>query len=156
MISTGMIILLQWFRPLEERSENNWETFNEYGTLLFLLILMCMSDFVPDLEMRHDLGTTYIVCICLFTFTHLVAMFAGMFCSVRLHCKRCYARCKCCKRRPETQAPKKNELKQKKSDLDIIEEEEEEKEEGFVDEESQRGEGNEKLFIEENKIYVGP
>lgn len=48
MISTFMIILLQWYNPYEQNSAVNWETFNEYANLSFIIILMCMSDFIPD------------------------------------------------------------------------------------------------------------
>ena len=90
MISTGLIILLQWFRPLKEKSANHWEIFNEYANLVFLLLLMLMSDYLLDLQIRQDLGTTYIVCVCLFVLTHVVAIAAGVFCSIRMRFRMCY------------------------------------------------------------------
>ena len=105
MISTGIIILLQLFKPLKENADNNKETFNEYGTLVFIILLQCMSDFVPDLEMRQQVGTTYIVWFCLFAFIHLLLMLAVVGRPVRLRCKRCYNRC--CRQRRNTRRNKK-------------------------------------------------
>ena len=53
MGSTLMIIILQWFNPLKSRSDVNMETFNEYTTLVIIILFMCMTDFVLDLNMRH-------------------------------------------------------------------------------------------------------
>ena len=99
MSSTMMIIILQWFKPLD----SNWaiwvETVNEYTTFVLLILMMCMSDFVPDLFVKHDIGTVYITVICLFGLFHLIPIIYKAIRQLRLVMKRLFNRAKCCKKR---------------------------------------------------------
>ena len=92
MGSTLMIIILQWFNPLNSRLEVNMETFNEYTTLVIIILLMCMTDFVLDVNMRHSLGKVYIAVICVFGLVHIIPMFWRSVKRLQLSLKRRYNR----------------------------------------------------------------
>ena len=92
MASTLMIIILQWFNPLKSRLDVNMETFNEYTTLVIIILLMCMTNFVPDLNMRHSLGKVYIAVICVFGLVHILPMLWRSGKRLQLSLKRRYYR----------------------------------------------------------------
>mmetsp|Transcript_15593 Transcript_15593/g.18532 ORF Transcript_15593/g.18532 Transcript_15593/m.18532 type:complete len:82 (-) Transcript_15593:422-667(-) len=73
-----MIILLQWWKPLEDAYSNYMETFNECTMLVLLYIMMLFSDFVPDAEMRSVMGIVYIAIVCTFGGVHLSIMLGFM------------------------------------------------------------------------------
>ena len=83
-----MIIILKWFEPLETRSAVWFEVVNEYTTLIILILLMCMSDFVTDLEVKHDIGFVFIAVVCLFAAVHIVPMFVKSAKRLQLYLKR--------------------------------------------------------------------
>ena len=81
-------MFLQWFRPLESEFANNIETFNDITVLVLTYFLMCFTDFVPDAEMKSEMGLYYI-CIGLGNMaTHLFIMFGSSFIACRLSCKK--------------------------------------------------------------------
>ena len=45
-LSTALVIILGWFRPLDSSFTNNMEILNEMTTLCILYMIMCFSDFV--------------------------------------------------------------------------------------------------------------
>ena len=59
-VAITMIIYLQWWRPLDSEFANRMEKMNEVTLLLLAYILFCFSDFVPDADMRANLGFWYI------------------------------------------------------------------------------------------------
>ena len=61
---------------------------NEYCNLSCLLLLMLMSDFQPDLEMRQHIGTSYIASICVYGVIHILAMLVGTSCKICRRYKR--------------------------------------------------------------------
>ena len=83
-----MIIILKWFEPLESRSAVWFEVLNEYTTLILLILLMCMSDFVTDLVMKNYIGFVFIAVVCLFAVVHLVPMFVKSAKRLQLNLKR--------------------------------------------------------------------
>ena len=87
-----MIIILQWFNPLNSRLEVNMETFNEYTTLVIIILLMCMTDFVLDVNTRHSLGKVYIAVICVFGLVHIIPMLWRSARRLQLSMKRRYNR----------------------------------------------------------------
>ena len=95
MGSTLMIIILQWFNPLKSRLAVNMETFNEYTTLIIIILFMCMTDFVLDLNMRHTLGKVYIVVVCVFGLVHIGPMLWRSVKRLQLSLKRRYNRSAC-------------------------------------------------------------
>jgi len=46
MLSTAMIIYIQWFKPMASRVLTNMETFNECIALCTIYVMMSMSDAV--------------------------------------------------------------------------------------------------------------
>ena len=94
MSSTWMIIMLQWFKPLD----SNWavwvETVNEYTTLILLILLMCMTNFLPDLNVKHEIGTVYIVIICIFLTFHLIPIILKVIKQLRMLVMRLFNRLK--------------------------------------------------------------
>jgi len=84
-----MIIILKWFEPLETRSAVWFEVANEYTTLILLTLLMCMSDFVTDLEVKNYIGFVFIGVICFFAaFVHIVPMFVTAAKRIQLSLRR--------------------------------------------------------------------
>jgi len=69
-----MVILLQWFKPLESTLANNLETFNEILTLALLYQVMLFSNFQPDLDMREGIGHFTIGMISFHALVHLFFM----------------------------------------------------------------------------------
>ena len=54
-----MVVFLQWYKPMESRFANNVETFNECTILVLTYFLFCFTDYVPESEMRSELGEYY-------------------------------------------------------------------------------------------------
>ena len=105
MITKGMIMLLQWHRPLESRFANWLETFNEVMTLLVLYTVMCFSDYVTDPELRNWLGFAFIAFVCFQALVHMAIMFYDVYYSLRLLAKRYHNR-RCHKRNMEEKKSK--------------------------------------------------
>ena len=58
-LSLLIVIYLQWYKPLETKYLNDIETFNEVTALVLTYFLFCFTDFVPEPEMRNNLGSYY-------------------------------------------------------------------------------------------------
>ena len=86
-MTTMIIIVILWFRPLDNLFSTKMEVFNESINLVVLYLLMTFSDFVRDPKTRSDIGTFYIAVIIAFASVHIVFM---------LHdsCKQLYWRAK--------------------------------------------------------------
>ena len=50
------LIYIGYMRPFETEYENKVEMFNELMNLMVLYLLICFTDFVPDLSMRFLIG----------------------------------------------------------------------------------------------------
>mmetsp|Transcript_46376 Transcript_46376/g.61428 ORF Transcript_46376/g.61428 Transcript_46376/m.61428 type:complete len:128 (+) Transcript_46376:1572-1955(+) len=89
LISTLLIIVIQWARPLDTIFATWMETFNECTNLILLYILMLFSDFVGDPETRSQIGIAYMVIIICFAAVHLFFLFADSAKSLAHKCKEC-------------------------------------------------------------------
>ena len=98
MASTLVIIILMWFKPLNSIWNVKMETFNEYTSVVIIILFMCMSDFVPDLDMKHTIGKVYIAVIVLFVVVHIAPMLWTRVKRLQLSMKRLYNRSKCIQR----------------------------------------------------------
>ena len=78
MTCTGVIIVLQWSRPLESNFANNIETLNEVASLFALYHFMCFSKFIPEPSVRYDCGKAFIVLLCIYLFIHFTILFADV------------------------------------------------------------------------------
>ena len=74
MITTLMIIFLQWFGPLENRMSITLETFNEIINLMLLYLLMCFSEFVGNPNVKRALGFFFIALVCFFASLYVFIM----------------------------------------------------------------------------------
>lgn len=88
-----MVILIQWFKPLESRFANNIETFNEVISTFVLYLLMCFSDFLDDPMMRNELGKVFIGIVLVYVAVHFYFLFVDLFVKVRLNLLRLFNRC---------------------------------------------------------------
>ena len=95
MASTLVIIILMWFKPLNCIWDVRMETFNEYTSVVIIILFLCMTDFVPDLEMKHEIGNIFIAVIVLFVLVHIVPMLWTRVKRLQLQMKRLYKRNKC-------------------------------------------------------------
>ena len=50
------LIYIGYVRPFDTEYENRVEMFNEIMNLMVLYLLICFTDFVPDLSMRFLIG----------------------------------------------------------------------------------------------------
>ena len=55
------------------------ETFSEITVLFALYILMCFSDFISSLEMRHYLGFVYIGVFTVYAMVHILSLLVTSF-----------------------------------------------------------------------------
>ena len=84
----GMMIFLQWYKPLDSKQAVNVETFNECTMLLLTYHLICFTDFVPDPAMRSDLGLSYIYTNFTNIGFHVVLMLGTSISGVKTNCRR--------------------------------------------------------------------
>ena len=70
MISTFLVIYIQYTKPLDSRSANRMAVLNEVTVICVCYCLMYFTDFVDEAELRNDFGKLYITILFLFTFTH--------------------------------------------------------------------------------------
>jgi len=95
-----MIILLQWFSPLESPTAKWMETFAEITNLFVLYLLMCFTDFVTDPEMRNTLGYSYIGVVCQYAAVNIIVILIDTCVSSKLSLKFCFVRLThCCKKK---------------------------------------------------------
>ena len=89
----AMIIYLKWYRPFEEKARINIETFNEVTIIVMTYFLFCFTDFVPEPEIRNDLGSYYNYVTFTNIAVHLFLMFRSSLSAIRLKIrKKCHAR----------------------------------------------------------------
>ena len=92
-ISLGMLIYLQWYRPFENDAANNIETFNELTVIFLTYFLFCFTDFVPEPEIRSDLGSYYNYVTFTNIAVHMFLMLRSSFSAIRLKIRRkCHAK----------------------------------------------------------------
>ena len=84
----GMVIFLQWYLPLESRFASHVETFNEFTMLMLTYLLMCFSDFVPDTQMRSDIGLAYVSVNFSNIGFHVFLMLGTSILQVKTNCRR--------------------------------------------------------------------
>ena len=80
MTSTWMIIMLQWWKPLEDSYAVYIETFNEVLMLFLLYTLLLFSDFVKSPETRNTVGFAYIAMVGTFAGVHVIILLKRMVC----------------------------------------------------------------------------
>ena len=70
-----MLVFLNHGRPLETNFALKIETMNECSILMILYLLLCFSEFQPDVETRNTLGFAYIGLIGAFATVHIGFLF---------------------------------------------------------------------------------
>ena len=78
-LSTMLIIVIHWTRPLDSDFATRMETFNECTNMVVLYMLMLFSDFVDKPETRSQIGLLYIGVIICFALVHMVFIFGDTF-----------------------------------------------------------------------------
>ena len=66
------------------------ETFNEVCVLCLTYIAMCFTDFVPDPEVRSDIGPYYIAANLFMIVVHIIILLAFSFKALVRVCKKYY------------------------------------------------------------------
>ena len=89
-----MLILVQWFRPMNSTYLRRIETANELVVILVLTMLLCFSDLIQDNITKRYLGFVYIGVFSLFGVIHLILLLAIIIHKLRLQILRFYRRCK--------------------------------------------------------------
>ena len=88
LVTTFMIIFLQWTRPLESKFATTFETFNEVANLMSLYPLLCFSDFISEPEIRSTCGWAFIVIICAYAMVHLGFLITDVIQKLKGYLKR--------------------------------------------------------------------
>ena len=57
------IIVIGYNKPFKSSSRNKVEMFEEAGIIVIMYHIICFTDWVPDLEVRHNLGYSLIGCM---------------------------------------------------------------------------------------------
>ena len=78
VVSLSLIIFIQLTKPLDSKFANWMETFNEGMTLIFLYILMSLTEFVPIPEDRDMVGDYYIGLVLFFVSFHSLFILIAM------------------------------------------------------------------------------
>ena len=93
LISTGIIILVGWYRPLESNFANNMMMFTEVVTQCTLYLTMCFTDFVGEPATRSLCGWVCIGTVSFYAAVHITFLVGSVWKSLR-HCcrKRHYAK----------------------------------------------------------------
>lgn len=66
-----MLIIIQWYQPLDSKQANNLESLNEVTTWAILYTLMLFTDFMSDLDLRNTVGYAAIGLIVTHSLIHL-------------------------------------------------------------------------------------
>ncbi len=77
-VSLSLIMFIQLTKPLDSKFANFIETFNEVITLIFLYILMSLTEFVPLAEDRDMVGDYYIGLVLFFVSFHSLFILIAM------------------------------------------------------------------------------
>ena len=67
----AVLIFLEAYKPLETSFALKLEILNECCIMLMLYVLLCFSEYQPDLEVRNSLGFLYIGVIGIFALIHI-------------------------------------------------------------------------------------
>lgn len=62
-ISTAIVILIGLTQPMNPKSRNKTEIFNEICVIIVIYHCICFTDFLPDANFRYNVG--YSCCLCL-------------------------------------------------------------------------------------------
>ena len=90
MVMTGVatIIMIGYAKPFQSKMRNLAEITEEVGTIVIMYHVFCFTDWLPDLEVRHNLGYSVIGCMGIQLFGYLaVLLFLGLRGSI-LSCQR--------------------------------------------------------------------
>ena len=90
MITTLMIIFLQWFGPLQNSISITLETFNEIINLMLLYLLMSFSEFVGNPNMKRALGFFFIAIVCSFASLYIFILVRSSVRELRMRARRAY------------------------------------------------------------------
>ena len=111
LLSTFLIIIIQWIQPLESSFANRMETFNEVTTILILYTLMLFSDYIESSVTRSFVGLVYIGILVTFALVHLVPLFLDSFRKTHRCCKKVFIKCKIAKSKDRiTEGRKKDQV----------------------------------------------
>ena len=90
MITTMMIIFLQWFGPLQNSKSVTLETFNEIINLMILYLLMCFSEFIGNPNMKRILGFLFIATVCSFASFYIFILVRSSVRELRKRARKAY------------------------------------------------------------------
>ena len=88
MTGVFTIILLGYTKPFVSKWRNMFEAVEEYSIIVIMYHIFCFTDWLPDLEVRHNLGYSIILCMALQLFTILGIMLFLSLRSCILACRR--------------------------------------------------------------------
>jgi hypothetical protein len=72
-----------YVKPMTNKSMNRMEVFNEYCLLNCFIFPFLFSDFVPDVQMRYNLGWVFLGIAFLTLFTNFGLIIGTMIVSIR-------------------------------------------------------------------------
>ena len=87
--SIGMLMFIQLNKPFKSSFANWIETFNEVCTLLLSYMAICFTNFIPDAEIKSDIGPYYV-------YTNLVMIAVNVLILALLTLKTWMLCCKKC------------------------------------------------------------
>ena len=87
---TGVIIFVNFWKPLETPFANNMATLDEVTIMLILYCLMHFTSYVDNPYLRSDWGIAYITFLCIFTSIHMVFIISELCHSLKLRIKYAY------------------------------------------------------------------
>ena len=102
-MSLGMVIFIQWFKPLNSEFANNMETFNECTMICMNYLLMCFTNFVPEAETRSEIGFVYIGLSMNNILFHFIFMIVSSLIATRLKLR---SKGQCCYKRTKNNSKK--------------------------------------------------
>ena len=102
------LLIFKLVKPFKTKSELQVEVFNEIVSICHIYLVMCMSDFVVDLETRMIVGHAS----CALIQFHLLVSISRILRSTVLHLCRSYQRKSALRRFKEQQQAKMTQLSQ--------------------------------------------
>ena len=93
MLSTAIIIYIQWFKPMTSGSLTNIMTFNECIALCTIYVMMSMSDAVLDAEVKILYGLFYIAVLGLYLAVHVLNLSGDVMFKIKAKFKCCFVKC---------------------------------------------------------------
>ena len=86
------VIIYGNVEPLKERRANQLELFNEVSIMFVIYNMMCFTPFVPDIEVRHNLGFFVCAIVAINILVNFCAIGIVPFRSLKFKCKSRKAR----------------------------------------------------------------